>query len=1049
MTMATPQPVSCGDLLRRYRIAAGLTQQELAERAGLSARAIGALETGDRRAPRKDTIALLATALGLTPAERTLFAAAARQRSSSAAFSPGDPGVPNHADSATAASPLIRRRSIVPLIGRRQEMIALAQHLASDGPPLFVLAGEPGIGKSGLLEEIAGRAGEQGWTVLSGGCHRRSGQEPFAPFVGALGHFLVSRSPAQQRLDLQGCGWLVRLLPELAEHAIVPAPSWTLPPEQERRLMFAAVARVLANVASPAGTLLVLDDLHWAGGDALDLLGALAREPGSRQLRIVAAYRDTDVGPHDPLSLLLGDLAREDRAAHAGLALLARDEARELLAQLLDGASGAPGDGNAQAGNAQAPSVDAVLDRSSGLPLFLVSWAQELRSGMVAPDVTLTALPWTAAESIRQRVAVLPAAARTVLATAAVAGREVQCTVLLAATVTTGLGEADILAGLEAACRARLLAETTEHAYAFAHDLIRETVMADLGGARRAALHRSIAEALEARPEARGYAERGYAERGYAAELAWHFAEGDEPARALPYALLAGDQAEAAHAHDDAERHYSQVVDLAHAIGSEVHEAEALMRRADVRFLKTRFEDAHTDLLRAAELFQRLGNWERLTWATCQRVKVCDALGKALETLPIVEALLAVLIGITSRASAENAAVRLETVEQRARRATSRLSDQSAARLFLCLTSRMVHLDRFEEVFPLSTATIRHAQRAADKRMESLAHSFRAIAQQATGQLDDAPATLERAWRTAEASADLEAQFVALVWNGALHDFQADPVAAGRSWSQALEALTRLGDSSRANVLRLLLGCNAVVLGDWREARRRCEEARAMATDRDISTGQLAQRALLHLDLLQGNPASSTAGTLADPLILSRLHDPAAASFLIYGLAEVALLAGPAGAVREHIRAVIAGPEASFAGLDKLYVLLAWAEVELMHEEEARAALIQARHVAESRKRRATYVDLWRVEALLALRQGRWADARRALEEALALSRTMPYPWAGAKALYVYGQLHAANGEPERARERYDQALAICHWLGERLYGERIERALVGLADQR
>jgi transcriptional regulator with XRE-family HTH domain len=78
--MASLPPSSFASLLRRYRKAAGLTQEELAERARLSVQAIGALERGDRRAPRRETVDRLAEALALTEPERTLFAATARQR---------------------------------------------------------------------------------------------------------------------------------------------------------------------------------------------------------------------------------------------------------------------------------------------------------------------------------------------------------------------------------------------------------------------------------------------------------------------------------------------------------------------------------------------------------------------------------------------------------------------------------------------------------------------------------------------------------------------------------------------------------------------------------------------------------------------------------------------------------------------------------------------------------------------------------------------------------------------------------------------------------
>jgi predicted ATPase len=86
-------------------------------------------------------------------------------------------------------------------------------------------------------------------------------------------------------VDLQGCAWLVRLLPELAVGPIEPLPAWTLPPEQERRLMYAAVERFLANVAGPGGALLVLDDLQWAGPDALELLASVVRSNAEMSLQ--------------------------------------------------------------------------------------------------------------------------------------------------------------------------------------------------------------------------------------------------------------------------------------------------------------------------------------------------------------------------------------------------------------------------------------------------------------------------------------------------------------------------------------------------------------------------------------------------------------------------------------------------------------------------------------------------------------------------------------------------------------------------------------------
>jgi tetratricopeptide (TPR) repeat protein len=92
-----------------------------------------------------------------------------------------------------------------------------------------------------------------------------------------------------------------------------------------------------------------------------------------------------------------------------------------------------------------------------------------------------------------------------------------------------------------------------------------------------------------------------------------------------------------------------------------------------------------------------------------------------------------------------------------------------------------------------------------------------------------------------------------------------------------------------------------------------------------------------------------------------------------------------------------------------------------------------------------TLADLLRVQALLRVRQARRQEAVDALEESLALSRAMQYPYAEAKTLYIYGQHYAANGEPEQARAQYQEALAICHQLDEGLYRRCIARDLAAL----
>jgi hypothetical protein len=162
-------------------------------------------------------------------------------------------------------------------------------------------------------------------------------------------------------------------------------------------------------------------------------------------------------------------------------------------------------------------------------------------------------------------------------------------------------------------------------------------------------------------------------------------------------------------------------------------------------------------------------------------------------------------------------------------------------------------------------------------------------------------------------------------------------------------------------------------------------------------------------------------------------------------LAELDLLEGHPAAARARLIPLLDRARLDEADVTELLLTLAWTHLQLGDVMAAVDVAGQAVRRARAKNDRVKLVDALRVQAMVAIRQHQWAGAGQALEEGITLTRSMPFPYAEARLLYVYGEMHTQKGEPAPARERLEAARAIFRRLGARKDIERVEQALADL----
>ena len=483
-------------------------------------------------------------------------------------------------------------------VGRQSELTELRAGLedaVAGRGRFFLVVGEPGIGKTRLVEELAREAANRGHHVLWGRCWEGEGAPPYWPWIQVIRAYLgTARSEGLARVaGGAGAAYLAQLVPELAP-VQSPGPSFPPPSEHARFYLFDAVATFLRSRPDDAPLVLVFDDLQWADAPSLLLLQFLVHELRDTAMLVVATYREIEARQTPHVADILGALARDGR--HLEL----RGFGEAEVALLIEGETGH---------SAPAALVRAVHRETEGNPFFvdevvhlLVSeGGLEHRAASIPESLPV---PQGVREAIRRRLAPLPAPCRDALTLASVVGREFGLGALQRAL---GLAADELLEMLAPALQREILVRDrgTAGRYRFAHALIRETIYEELGAAERATLHMRIGEALEGLHQTDPTSPL--------TALAHHFLEA-VPAggaeKAITYSTRAARHAEASLAYEDAAVLFEHALDVL----GEAHPADAPMRcelllaRGGAQWRVGDGPRARETFRQAADLARRIGD---------------------------------------------------------------------------------------------------------------------------------------------------------------------------------------------------------------------------------------------------------------------------------------------------------------------------------------------------------------------------------------------------------------------------------------------------------
>ena len=689
------------------------------------------------------------------------------------------------------------------LVAREDELsrILLSLDAAVRGEGRMVLlAGEPGVGKTRLAQEVTLAAHNYGFSLAIGRCYEPQQSVPYYPFLEALA-MAYGSCPAEIRAQAaQRWPYLARLLPDqLGSAGQISSEG---PEDQER--LFRTVTGFVQAIAEIWPVAVLIDDLHWADGASLQLVQHLARHTRGNRVLLLGTYRDSEVSPRHPLEAALRDLSRESLLERVSVKRLHAEETAALIGETL---------GEMEAGTEFA---ELVYQHTDGNPFFTQQVLQALiENGSVfreeghwkRRDVRDIEVPESVRSVIAQRVGRLSQGAQEILQEASVLGQAFSFDDILEmksiGDASTAL-EDEVDVALTEGASVGLLRVSGEDNYAFDHGLTQQALYVGLSPRRRRRLHVAAGEALEHLPERKRQQRIG--------ELAWHFLQGGDVERALRYAILAGDQAESVFAHNEAEQHYATALELAQDVSPSSSEGERLEAAAHEKLggvwkILGRYSEALEALETAASMYR-------------------DAHEKEAEGRTVAR--IGLIHGLTG--NPERGISRLEPL-------VLLLEEQGPSHGLALMYAELVRLYNItgrQDALQVATRRLTELARAVgEERLLAEAELHEGVFLLRAGQNEEALPLLESAIRRAAVVGDLSTQCGALGFAALIYHGQKDADRAASYRALAVEIAERLGDPREASYRAVEAAYGTFLVGKWSEARGYAERGLAAALTLD------------------------------------------------------------------------------------------------------------------------------------------------------------------------------------------------------------------------